>query len=131
MVTTTFLPTRLANELPPQRENFKLNGVEKVRDLLVGAGLDEVITYSLNSPLDEAKLRLQTDASESTQIGLLNPLSQERSHLRQTLLVGLLQTASVKTFDCCLGFRFLKWVVCSYLKREKFSQLSLVGWLRC
>ena len=86
-------PTRLADELPPQRENFKLNGVEKVRDLLVGAGLDEVITYSLNSPLDEAKLRLQTDASESTQIGLLNPLSQERSHLRQTLLVGLLQTA--------------------------------------
>jgi phenylalanyl-tRNA synthetase beta chain len=52
-----------------------------------------VITYSLNSPLDEATLRLQTDASESTQIGLLNPLSQERSHLRQTLLVGLLQTA--------------------------------------
>ena len=43
--------TRLANELPPQRENFKLNGVEKVRDLLVRAGLDEVITYSLNSPL--------------------------------------------------------------------------------
>ena len=86
-------PTRLADELPPQRENFKLNGVEKVRDLLVGAGLDEVITYSLNSPLDEAKLRLQTDASESTQISLLNPLSQERSHLRQTLLVGLLQTA--------------------------------------
>ncbi|MEC8283722.1 MAG: phenylalanine--tRNA ligase subunit beta, partial [SAR324 cluster bacterium] len=86
-------PTRLADELPPQRENFKLNGIEKVRDLLVGAGLDEVITYSLNSPLDEAKLRLQTDASESTQIGLLNPLSQERSHLRQTLLVGLLQTA--------------------------------------
>jgi phenylalanyl-tRNA synthetase beta chain len=86
-------PTSLADELPPQRENYKLNGVEKARDLLVGAGLDEVITYSLNSPLDEAKLRLQSDASESMQIGLLNPLSQERSHLRQTLLVGLLQTA--------------------------------------
>lgn len=85
--------TRLADELPPQRENLRLLGVERVRDLLVSAGLDEVITYSLTSPEEEAKLKLQVETNEGTQISLLNPLSQERSHLRQTLIVGLLQTA--------------------------------------
>ena len=40
-------PTLLEDELPPQRRNLALEGEEKVRDILVGAGLDEVITYSI------------------------------------------------------------------------------------
>ncbi len=31
-------PTLLADELPPQRRNVALEGEEKVRDILVGAG---------------------------------------------------------------------------------------------
>ena len=40
-------PTLLEDELPPQRRNVALEGEEKVRDILVGCGLDEVITYSM------------------------------------------------------------------------------------
>ena len=49
-------PTLLEDELPPQRRNVALEGEEKVRDILAGAGLDEVITYSMIDVRDEAKL---------------------------------------------------------------------------
>jgi phenylalanyl-tRNA synthetase beta chain len=40
-------PTLLADELPPQRHNLALEGEEKIRDIMVGCGLTEVITYSM------------------------------------------------------------------------------------
>lgn len=93
------MPTLLADELPPQRRNLALEGEEKVRDILVGAGLDEVITYSMIDIRDEEKLK--GNGSAGTEIAglaepsvtVLNPLSADRAHLRRTLLVGLLTTA--------------------------------------
>jgi len=93
-------PTALMrDELPPQRANPRLEGAERVRDLLVGCGLDEVITYSLVNVEDEGKLRPQGPASSPPQLGgtegglyVLNPLSAERAYLRQTLLPSLLHT---------------------------------------
>ena len=94
-----FPTTLLRDELPPQRANPRLEGAERVRDLLVSCGLDEVITYSLVNVEDEGKLRPQGPASSppiswGTEGGLyvLNPLSAERAHLRQTLLPSLLHT---------------------------------------
>jgi phenylalanyl-tRNA synthetase beta chain len=44
------IPTSLmSDELPPQRSNVELEVEEQVRDILVGAGLQEVITYSLGN----------------------------------------------------------------------------------
>ncbi|MEA3374955.1 MAG: phenylalanine--tRNA ligase subunit beta [Chloroflexota bacterium] len=88
-----FPATLMRDELPPQRENPRLDGAERVRDLLIGCGLDEVITYSLVSPEDEGKLhpggsRRDPDAY----LQLRNPLSSEQNTLRQTLLPSLLNT---------------------------------------
>jgi len=88
-----FPTTLMRDELPPQRANPHLEGAERVRDLLVGCGLDEVITYSLVSvepppfppPLGEAK--------GGERLLVLNPLSAERATLRQMLLPSLLHTA--------------------------------------
>ena len=49
-----FPTTLLEDELPPQRRNVALEGEEKVRDVLAGAGLDEVITYSMIDVRDES-----------------------------------------------------------------------------
>ncbi|RTZ86603.1 MAG: phenylalanine--tRNA ligase subunit beta, partial [SAR324 cluster bacterium] len=38
--------TLLDDELPPQHSNQKLEGTERVRDILVASGMDEIITYS-------------------------------------------------------------------------------------
>jgi phenylalanyl-tRNA synthetase beta chain len=90
-----FPTTLLRDELPPQRANPRLEGAERVRDLLVGCGLDEVITYSLVNIEDGGKLQpfppLQAGGARGG-LHVLNPLSAERAHLRQTLLPSLLHT---------------------------------------
>jgi phenylalanyl-tRNA synthetase beta chain len=48
--------TLLQDELPPQRRNVALEGEETVRNILAGAGLDEVIAYSMIDLADEARL---------------------------------------------------------------------------
>jgi phenylalanyl-tRNA synthetase beta chain len=88
-----FPTTLMRDELPPQRANSRLEGAERVRDLLVGCGLDEVITYSLVSIEDEGRLRPQEPPPDPADyLRVLNPLSAERVHLRQTLLPSLLHT---------------------------------------
>ena len=47
--------TRMRDELPPQRNNPSLEGEERVRDLLVSLGLQEVTTYRLTTPEREAR----------------------------------------------------------------------------
>ena len=95
-----FPTTLMRDELPPQRANLRLEGAERVRDLLVGCGLDEVITYSLVDIEDERNLWPQGPPSLPLLAGgvggglrVLNPLSVERSYLRQTLLPSMLHTA--------------------------------------
>lgn len=82
-------PTLLDDELPQTQRNVALEAEEKVRDILVGCGLDEVITYSMIDAADEAKLGLP----QTPHVTVLNPLSAERGHLRVTLLPALIATA--------------------------------------
>jgi phenylalanyl-tRNA synthetase beta chain len=83
----------MRDELPPQRANLRLEGAERVRDLLVGCGLDEVITYSLVDIEDEGKLQPgEPTPDPEDYLQVLNPISSERATLRQTLLPSLLNT---------------------------------------
>src|SRR5260370_14836229 len=66
--------TLLADSLPRQRTNVDLTFEERVRDILVGAGLQEVITYGLTQPEREAPLGLP--AAED--VRLLNPINSQR-----------------------------------------------------
>ena len=50
--------TLLEDELPRTPRNVALEAEEKVRDVMTGCGLDEVITYSMIDTRDEAKLGL-------------------------------------------------------------------------
>ena len=61
-------------------------GRRKVKEALVGAGLSEAWTTSLVAPADLARAGLGTDAVE-----VENPLAQEESVLRTSLLPGLLR----------------------------------------
>jgi len=87
------LPTTLmADELPPQQRDYSLEGEERVRDILVGCGLTEVITYSLSSLESFAKLNPngpELDAADYVRIA--NPLTTEREFMRRTLMASLLE----------------------------------------
>jgi phenylalanyl-tRNA synthetase beta chain len=88
-----FPTTLMRDELPPQRENVRLEGAEQVRDVLTGCGLDEVITYSLVSLEDEGRLYPGASMPDPDDyLQLRNPLSSEQDTLRQTLLPSLLDT---------------------------------------
>jgi phenylalanyl-tRNA synthetase beta chain len=89
-----FPTTLMRDELPPQRPNLRLEGGERVRDILVGCGLDEIITYSLVDMEEEGQLWLaDPSAAPADYIRIVNPLSAERAYLRQTLLPSALNTA--------------------------------------
>jgi phenylalanyl-tRNA synthetase beta chain len=62
----------------------------RVRDLLVGAGMDEAITYSLTSMPSVAKI-VPEEADPAHFLALANPLSSEREYLRRSLLPTLLE----------------------------------------
>jgi phenylalanyl-tRNA synthetase beta chain len=81
--------TLLADALPPQSGNDALAFEEKVRDRLVSAGLQEVITYALTTPQREAPLGLPADEY----VTLQNPISSDRVAMRHAVLTGVLEVA--------------------------------------
>ncbi len=85
--------TLLKEELPPQNVNKELETTEHIRDILVTSGLDEIITYSITNPMDEVGLYLKKEENLEKFVSLKNPLSQDKTHLRRSLLPGALITA--------------------------------------
>ncbi len=84
--------TRLSAELPPQRNNPKLELEERVKDLMVAMGFQEVITYRLTSPEREARiLPVGESTAEKPYVSLANPIAPERSVMRQNLLASVLE----------------------------------------
>jgi phenylalanyl-tRNA synthetase beta chain len=88
------IPTTLIeDELPPQRSNVELEREERVRDLLVGAGLQEIITYPLGNLESFAKLRPGEPGPEAKDyVRLANYLTSEREFMRRTLMTSALET---------------------------------------
>ncbi len=86
--------TLIADEMPPQRRNIRLEGKTRVQDLLARCGLDEVITYSMVDIGDDAKLWPQGQGIDAgAYVAIRNPLSSDRGYLRRMLLPSLLNTA--------------------------------------
>ena len=90
------IPTTLIRDvLPPQRSQPHLEGLERTRDILVGCGLTEILSYSLSSLDSINRARAEgPPAIAADYISLANPISQERQLLRQSLLPSLLETLS-------------------------------------
>ncbi len=67
---------------------------KRVRDLLVNNGMTEIINFSFTAPEAAGKLLLDDDDPRRTAIKLANPLVDEQSVMRTTLLPGLLETTA-------------------------------------
>jgi phenylalanyl-tRNA synthetase beta chain len=92
-------PRRLTEALPEQERNVAIETRERLRDALVGWGLQDVLNYTLTTPEAEARLAAAEipdwkSAPERPYVKVLNPTSQERSHLRRTLLGGLIENVA-------------------------------------
>ncbi|MFZ1041491.1 MAG: phenylalanine--tRNA ligase subunit beta [Anaerolineales bacterium] len=79
--------TTIADHLPPQVGNPIHEWEERLRDLLITLGFDEVVTYRLTSVEREARLGLIGDY-----VHIANPIAPERSALRRSLVASVLDT---------------------------------------
>ncbi len=77
--------TTLADRLPPQIGNPVYEWEERLRDILVALGFDEVVTYRLTSVEREARLGVTGDY-----VRIANPIAPERSVLRRSLVASVL-----------------------------------------
>jgi len=89
--------SEIADELPPQRNNFALDREGQTRDLLVQAGLQEVITYRLTTPEAEARVLGDDYVANATYVTLANPSTPERAVMRHSVLNSVLEVAAENT----------------------------------
>ncbi|WP_374688457.1 phenylalanine--tRNA ligase subunit beta [Promineifilum sp.] len=89
--------TRLADELPPQRGNAELDGEERVRDLLVDLGLQEIWSYRLTSPDREARLLPAGPPDGRPYVALLNPPAPDRHVMRHSILSSVLEATAANS----------------------------------
>lgn len=85
---------QLADELPPQRSDPSFEWEERVRDVLVTAGLQEVITYALTTPEKERRLLPTTAPDDRPYVTLLNPIVTDRVAMRHSILSSVLDVAA-------------------------------------
>jgi phenylalanyl-tRNA synthetase beta chain len=84
------IPISLLSEpLPKQQANEQIVFEEKVRDILVDCGLQEVVCYALTVPQKETLLDIDPDKY----VRLKNPISSERVVMRQSVLASVLEIA--------------------------------------
>jgi phenylalanyl-tRNA synthetase beta chain len=85
-IPTTLLSSQIPEQVPAPLLSLK----EQIRDLLVGCGMQEVITYSLVSQATLDKVDPQRKLGPALRVA--NPMSLEQEYLRTSLRAGLLST---------------------------------------
>ena len=89
--------TIMADEMPPQRENTAVLIEERIRDILVEAGLYEVVNYRFTSRESEALLTpagMESSLPAAGYVEIANPAVSERDALRHTLMINMLENAA-------------------------------------
>ncbi len=86
--------TRMSDSLPPQIGNPKHEWEERVRDILITLGLQEVVSYRMTSPEREYRL-----VAHEEYVVLANPIAPERSVMRRSLLASVLENAEKNSRD--------------------------------
>ncbi|TYP00274.1 phenylalanyl-tRNA synthetase beta subunit [Geothermobacter ehrlichii] len=89
-IPVTMPETRILASRPNPLQNF----VRGLRDQMVASGFSEVINYSFISPAAFDQVGLAADDSRRDAIAILNPLTEEQSVMRTTLVPSLLQTVT-------------------------------------
>jgi phenylalanyl-tRNA synthetase beta chain len=90
--------TMIYGEMPDQRGNIPLEREEQARDVLVSLGFQEYITYRLTSVEREAQLIAPAFTTAQNllpgeYVAVTNPISPDKSVMRQSLLTNLLEVA--------------------------------------
>ena len=89
-IPVTMPKARVFSDLPPKRQRLE----RRLKSLLADQGFNEVINFSFIAPDALDKLLLDADDPRRKAVCLRNPLVEEQSVMRTTLLPSLLATAA-------------------------------------
>jgi phenylalanyl-tRNA synthetase beta chain len=101
------IPETMPLEATAQGSRLPILDAERtVREVLIRTGLTEALTVSLTTPAALDGLRLSLDHPWRSMVRLRNPMVEDHTHLRTTLVPGLLQVArgniSRRVTDVCV-----------------------------
>jgi phenylalanyl-tRNA synthetase beta chain len=103
-IPTSMPMARVSSDRPTPQQSLQ----RILRDALVSHGMHEIINYSFTAPNAADRLLLAADDTRRTVIRLANPLVEEQSVMRTTLLPGLLETVSRNGKFRSLDLRFFE-----------------------
>ncbi|MGH2633299.1 MAG: phenylalanine--tRNA ligase subunit beta, partial [Tepidiformaceae bacterium] len=86
--------TMLRGSLPPVEPQPLEELRERVRDLAVSLGFQEIITYTLTGESRLERVVDPSDARRMAPLGVVNPVAAQHTYLRTSLRAGLLETYS-------------------------------------
>lgn len=91
------IPATLPKGVTQREENERLQIVNEIRNLLIGAGLTEIMTLSFDSPTSFDKLQLPPEHRLRQAVAIQNPLTEDMGTLRTSLLPHLLDVVRHNT----------------------------------
>lgn len=121
---------KLPSTLPKTSDEASISYLQSLRNIaknaLTGMGFDEFQSYSFVSPKSVDKIRIKEDSRLRNFVKLINPLGEESSVMRTTLLPNMLEAlstnynrknAAVRSFE--LGNSFIKTSDSEIIPEEK------------
>ena len=89
-IPVTMPVSRVVSSIDTENVDFK----RKLRDTVVSQGLREIINYSFENNAVYDRILLPEDDSRRDNVALLNPLTEEQSIMRTTLVPAMLETVA-------------------------------------
>lgn len=86
--------TMPVSQIVPPLENQAANFCRQLRNAVVGLGFSELINYSFLSPSAWEQIRLPIEDARRRNVKILNPLTEEQSVMRTSLVPGVLESIS-------------------------------------
>jgi len=90
-------PTLFSSAIAQEGKNFRFKVIDQAREILIGCGLNEVITYSFISPEIFDKIRIPEGHKLRNTIKIKDPLTREHSLMRTSLIQSLLEVIKWNT----------------------------------
>ena len=84
--------TLMTDPLPTQHRDEVVETEEKIRDILIGCGLQDTVNYALSSPENHARLLAGSAGETGPFVELANPIAVERRAMRRSLLVSVMES---------------------------------------
>jgi phenylalanyl-tRNA synthetase beta chain len=86
----------------------RLDMEEKIRQLLIGSGYTEIVNYSFGNPLAADILCLSGNDERRRSVRIKNPLGEDLSAMRTTMIYGLLETAKRNANIGCFDLKIFE-----------------------